>query len=239
MDGERHAGRGEGWRRYWESQKPPGPAFEAESREFVRRLAGALPLEPSLRVFDFGSGFGFSARELAPQVREIVTWDAADSMRRYSRETLRGCANVRVLDRFDPAGAKDHGHFDRILVNSVLQYMSARETEAWVPAWASMLALGGGLVLSDLIPHRHSLVGEALDLARSHPRQFALGLGRRLWTYVRCLRHEPLQRVGVEEVEAWGRRLGLGVRVLPRSLTHLPRRTAVVLEAGAECASSA
>lgn len=60
---------------FWDDDDPW--IFEDEARDYVARLRATLPLARDARVLDFGCGFGFVPRLLAPHVGTLAVWDAS------------------------------------------------------------------------------------------------------------------------------------------------------------------
>jgi ubiquinone/menaquinone biosynthesis C-methylase UbiE len=194
--------------------------FRLEAEEFANRLCRALPVSPSMRVLDFGCGFGFVAGALAPMVREVVLWDGSRRMRQRATSVLATVSNAHVVEQL-PAGK---GTFDLIIVNSVVQYVPARQLREWLRLWARLLAPGGRLVVADMLPpdartHR-DLVDQLVFSIRKGILISSLRRGlqelRRYWNS----RHvSPLSRFGPDELEAMASEAGLHVEFLPESLT--------------------
>ena len=70
-------------------------------------------------------------------------------MRRRAGQHVLAYKNACVLDRLD-LESQDGPYIDVILVNSVIQYMSAEELSQWLGRWSHMLLPGGSLVISDI-----------------------------------------------------------------------------------------
>jgi cyclopropane fatty-acyl-phospholipid synthase-like methyltransferase len=224
----------DGWPQFWEELGQPRPSFRFEAAEHIRRLAAALPLEPTQRVLDFGCGFGHAAAELAPRVGEVFLWDAAANMRRYARIHTAGYQNVNLLDLSDPDRLPPDLRFDLIVVNSVVQYMGSQLFRVWLSCWRRMLARSGRLVLSDLITTEHRAGRELLGLLWRRPllvfERVGCGIGR----YWKTRSSLPLWRISRDELCALASREGLRVEFLDANLTHLTSRVAAVLTASEE-----
>lgn len=59
---------------------------DMEENPFLRHMAQALPLEPSMRTLDIGCGSGIYSMALAPYVQEAVGVDISPNMIQYARE---------------------------------------------------------------------------------------------------------------------------------------------------------
>jgi SAM-dependent methyltransferase len=222
------------WVAYWDGLAEGHLLFREEADTYVARLAEAIPLD-GMRVLDFGCGYGFVAEGLAPRVGSLWLWDAAPSMREHARRRLSGASHVHVID--EVAEAPDGG-FDLILVNSVIQYMTEAEFLDRLRDWRGRLAPGGRVVVSDLIPPRHSTLADLFALAAfSVRRGYAIRAARCILAerrrYAAMTRARPLYCVGEADLRRLAAMARLDVEVLPRNLSHFPRRLAAVLSAGA------
>jgi SAM-dependent methyltransferase len=228
------------WDSYWEGLSEKQRLFREQSDEYVQNLKSAIVPDREARVLDFGCGFGFVAEMLAPQVRELFLWDSSANMRRRARLNVAGRQNIRFLDLSDPKSLPYELQVELILVNSVVQYMTFDEFSAWLLRWRNMLAPGGRIVVSDLIPPDYSAIWDIVDLLRLSARRGFLVRAiwqafSEIWRYwgVRTIR--PLSRVGWEDLSQWGKDAGLEVTRLPTNLTHFKKRlTAVFTKAEAD-----
>jgi SAM-dependent methyltransferase len=228
------------WATYFGRLAPDSPLYREQSAAYVKALTAAIGVRADQRVLDFGCGFGFVARMLAPRVAEVWFWDPSPNMRRVAERITADVPNARFLDipaelagRPDAAGWIGRT-FDLILVNSVAQYMAASEFWGWLPRWRSMMAADGMLVLSDLIAPAHGGLSDIADLLRFGARRGwplraavdAVGGIRNYWL---TSRNVPLLRVGRDELIRRAAESDLNVEVLARNLTHLRKRWTAVL----------
>lgn len=221
------AGGTRGWRRYWDGHGPPTPPFRHEAATFAARLGAAIPLTAATRVLDFGSGLGLVAAALAPQVGRVWVWDASPTMRRHTAAATATYPNVAALDLEDPGGLPAQVRVDVILVNSVVQYMTAAELTTWMSVWVRLLAPDGCIVLSDVMPPDHAARRELLAMLRRQPGLIVRSLRARL-RYALALRSLPQLRLGRDDLNRLAVAHGLGVEILPANLTHFPDRLAAV-----------
>jgi SAM-dependent methyltransferase len=205
----------------------------AEAAYYVEHLLRAVRIAPDARVLDFGCGFGLAAAVLAPAVGEIQLWDVAPAIRRRAAATTAFVANAHVLD-----DGVAEGGFDVILVNSVVQYMSAGERRRWLRCWRAWLAPAGIVVLSD-VPRAGVMRGrlaEAVEIVVFHARRGRLGMLCRerlgdLLAYRRAARACPLAAIEPDRLRREAADAGFEVRLLGESLTCRRRRLAAVLRA--------
>jgi hypothetical protein len=176
--------------------------------------------------------------QLAPRVDRLYLWDASPNMRRRARIHLAGHPNVQILDSLQFGSFPGLPPLDRVLVNSVVQYMTPAEFSAWLACWASWLAPLGQIVVSDVIPPEGGSWVEFVDLLRfGARRRFLLRAVRQamgeLGQYRRTRKTCPLTRLSPDELRRRGKAANLAVTVLPRNLTHFPRRITAVFTASA------
>ena len=226
-----------GWESHWEGLEGTPQFFREQAKEYVRSLELALPLYTNARVLDFGCGFGFVAKILAPKVGQVFLWDASANMRRRARLNVATHENVRFLDFSNSESVHSDLCFDLILVNSVVQYMPIHEFSAWLIRWRAMLSPGGRIIVSDLIPPDHNSILDIIDLLKFSVRHGVLGNAilrsfLKLGRYWRVRRTWPLARIGLEQLSQKARAASLAVNCLPRNLTQFSTRfTAILTEA--------
>ncbi|MDP9331612.1 MAG: class I SAM-dependent methyltransferase [Actinomycetota bacterium] len=228
------------WLAYFDRLEHQSPLYREQSVLYVEALTASVGVHRDQRVLDFGCGFGFVAAMLSPLVAEVWFWDPSPHMRSMAERNTAHLSNTRFCDLSTPPSVEPEGTtwvgppFDLILVNSVAQYMAPEELSAWLARWRGMLAPGGKLVLSDLIPSGHSGVSDVADLLRLGARHGsplraaaeALGGLRRYW---RTSRAVPLVRVGPEDLERAAAGADLETTALPHNLTHFSKRWTAVL----------
>lgn len=223
----------DGWKSYWEQLDDRQTTFRVQSQEYVENLTRSLPLDPGMRVLDFGCGFCHVAEMLAPRVGELFLWDATANMRRHARARMARFANVRYLDLSRPDESLPDPRLDLILVNSVCQYMTPEEFSGWLGHWRRLLGPGGRVVVSDLIPPEHRGSRELFTLLKfSARRGFLL---RAVWQalgevtrYHRTRQSRPLTRFSKDDLTRRGAAAGLRAEFLPRNLTHFPARITAI-----------
>jgi len=135
------------------------PLGRAQARGILRRL----PIEPGLRVLDFGCGPGrvtIPAARLVGDGGEVFAVDLQPAMlaivaRRAAREGLR---DVRTLEAAAGDGALPVGGYDLALLTFVLGEIPADLRPSAVREIASALRPGGALAVVEglMDPHRQS-----------------------------------------------------------------------------------
>jgi len=221
------------WRGFWESASSCRLNY-VEAEHFITALQQHVGLEPAWRVLDFGCGFGFTAGLIAPRVASVSVWDTAANMRAHARDHLAPHGNVSFLDLGTGIALPDGARFDLIVVNSVVQYMSADELAGWLAAWRDGLAPEGRLVLSDLIPRGHDVRRDIpavlLFSVRRGTLLRALIEGVKEWRrYRQVHRSVSLLTIAPEKLTEQAKELGLQTEILPMNLSSHPARVSVVL----------
>jgi SAM-dependent methyltransferase len=238
-DGSRpHPGRAgaDAWDEFWDQVTSTQRILREDADEYVQNLCSVERIDRTTRVLDFGCGFGFVARLLAPVTGELWVWDDAPRMRRSTAQEVAGIGEVRFLDLTDGSGSQTDLRFDLILANSVVQFMRAEEFEGWLRVWRRLLAPGGRIVVSDLVPPDYPAFAELFTLLRfSAQRGF---LSRAVYDAVRVMplywktrQARPLLTTSPDELIRWGSGADLRVRFIPRNLTRFDRRITSVFEA--------
>jgi cyclopropane fatty-acyl-phospholipid synthase-like methyltransferase len=225
---------GDSWRAYWEDMSDDQQVFRIEAGDYARRAIRLLQPHRSMRVLDFGCGFGHTARELAPAVGTIALWDASSAVRRQARQRVSGIPNVELLDMSSAEALTRIGEFDLILVHSVLQYMSEDEVRGWLSRWREWLKPDARLVVSDLAIPGASALKELLTYLLFAARHGffcnALMSGvRELSHYWQARNSRPLTVIGRQTLESWARDAGLSVEWLHENLSHRQSRACAVL----------
>jgi len=222
----------QGWIAHFDALDDPFELFLPEARDYVSKLKAALPLSHNLKALDFGCGLGFVAELLAPCVGKLLLWDTSVNMRRRAGQRVLAYKNACLLDRLD-LESQDGPYIDVILVNSVIQYMSAEELSQWLGRWSHMLLPGGSLVISDIPTSQAGALVDFSDSLFFFARHklsigsffFLLGEFRRFWETRRA---HPLLRLNREELHNQAAVAHLTVEFLPTNLTYRKERLTAV-----------
>ena len=229
-----------GWRDYFDGLKDQSPLYRVQAGVYVDSLRGAVGVRRHHRVLDFGCGFGFVPALLAPLVDEIWWWEPSLNMRSAAARNTATFPNARFCDlsAMDSTATQEitwQGHgFDLILVNSVVQYMATEEVWRWLHQWRAMLASGGQVVLSDLIPPRHNSLSDVACLLRLGRRQGSAlvaanqALGG-IASYWRTRHARPLTAISKTDLARHAAAAEFDVTFLPANLTHFRQRWAAIL----------
>lgn len=218
------------WLEYWDTLPRGRLLFPPECREFAKNFLREIAPKPTDRLLDFGCGYGDVAALLAPHVREVTVWDAAETMRAAAMENLALVPNARLWDE------RSSG-FDLIVVNSVVQYFSPEELASRLSDWAARLNPNGRIVLSDLSFPDHRSLSDMWSLLKfSVKRGYLFRALRNTLAersrYATFARTKPLYHPDVREIAEFAAAAGLTAHYLPRNLTHFRTRTTAVLCSG-------
>ena len=138
--------------------------LNAHSRDVARGIVALVP-GPHARVLDFGCGESTHADLVADAATELTLCDAAASVREHLAQRFAGNRKIKVLspEQIEPLPA---GSFELIVVNSVVQYLSAAEFDRWLMIWRRLLGPGGTLIVADVIRPDASPWSDAMALLR-------------------------------------------------------------------------
>jgi SAM-dependent methyltransferase len=208
--------------------------YERQARDLLRLLEGRV--RP--RLLDFGCGDALAAPALASAGAEVWLYDAAPAVRERLVRRFAGAAGITVLggDAWESLPA---GSFDVALVNSVLQYLDTAATEALVDRLARLLAPGGEVLLTDVVPPGFGLGADLWALLAPATRHgylgpALLGLGRTFFSSYRGLRRTAGFATWSEAaIQELARRHGLVAHRSPFNVGFNPRRMTFRLRAGA------
>ena len=204
--GEHEAG---SWREFWNLRN----RIYVDDRHLAahcRRVADdILSLDPArdAAVLDYGCGEALDAGRVAARVGRLFLYDTAPEVRARLTRRFAATGNIAGLDE---AGLEriPGAALDLIVVNSVLQYVSAEEFALLLPRWRGWLRPGGALVLADVIPPDDTILADVLALLHFARREgffFAavLGLAATFFSDYRALRRRlGLSRYGESDMLA-------------------------------------
>ncbi len=226
-------GQVQAWDDYWEQLDDKQPIFALEAGDYADRFTRAFPETKDARVLDFGCGFGFLSEAVSQHVGELVVWDSAANMRGIAYQRLSKIENVRFVDLSDGNEDARVTPFDFIVVNSVIQYMTAEDLHGWLERWKGLLNTDGRLVVSDIVTPDYSFIRDVVSYLYLCMRKGALL--RSVWAGVKEIGNysalkeaRPLLKLNQQEIREAASNAGLSVEILTDNLTyHHGRSTAV------------
>jgi SAM-dependent methyltransferase len=183
-----------GWLAFWD--KPHAIYVNARHKDVHYRLIAAeiAALVPSrqARVLDYGCGEALHADLVAAACAELLLCDGAPSVRAGLAARCAGAGNIHVLAP-DAVELLPQHSLDFIVLHSVAQYLTTAELPALFAGFRRLIAPGGVLLVSDIIPPQLSAAADVEALLRfAAPNGFLLaalgGLARTLFSDYRRLR---------------------------------------------------
>jgi SAM-dependent methyltransferase len=183
-----------GWLAFWD--KPHAIYVNARHKDVHYRLIAAqiAALLPSrqARVLDYGCGEALHADLVAAACAELLLCDGAPSVRAGLAARFAGDGNIRVLAP-DAVERLPQSSLDFIVLHSVAQYLTTAELQSLLGTFRRLIAPGGTLLVSDIIPPQLSAAADVEALLRfAATNGFLLaalgGLARTLFSDYRRLR---------------------------------------------------
>jgi predicted TPR repeat methyltransferase len=155
---------------------PPGDGFDAKAatwdddpakveraRVVAAAITAAVPLDPSMRVLEYGAGTGLVTQALRDAVGPVTLADTSAGMRSVMADKIEAGlitdARVWALDLSTDPVPEDR--FDLIVTVMVLHHISPLEPV--LSGFASLLAEGGHLCVVDLEEEDGSFHGGGFD----------------------------------------------------------------------------
>lgn len=155
------------WAEYWNqettiyvSARHRCVHYEGISRDILKHVPG-----PGARVVDYGCGDTLAAHQVAAACGHLFLCDSASTVRQRLAARYAGYPNISVIspEQFE---LLDPGSIDTIVVNSVIQYLSAAEFAHLLSISRHKLSSAGCLVLGDIIPRHVGPLRDAIELFR-------------------------------------------------------------------------
>ncbi len=143
----------------WESLEP---RLEGSG---LRHQALSFLVDPGKTLVDVGCGAGFMARVLATRASRVILVDHSPAMLEKARQALEGKARARLEFRVGEVDALPlaDGEAQGVFANLVLHHVP--DLAGALAELVRVLEPGGGLVVSDLLPHQEEwLRDEQADL---------------------------------------------------------------------------
>jgi SAM-dependent methyltransferase len=155
------------WRSFWDSAHSiyvNARHKDVHYRAIAEQIAAFVP-GPSARVLDFGCGEALHADLVAAVAAEVMLSDAAPSVRASMSARFAANPRIKILAPEDVERLPD-GRLDLIVVNSVVQYLTAAELDRLLALWKRLLGPGGALIVADVIPPNVGALSDVTALLR-------------------------------------------------------------------------
>jgi len=137
---------------------------EVHYRKIAEDVVALLPRADAV-VLDFGPGDALFADRIAESCGRLILCEAANATRTRLETRFGHNAKITVLAPEDLQTQPERS-VDLMLVNSVIQYLSATELDGLLAAARRLLAQNGRLIVADVIPPHTSAVSDAAALVR-------------------------------------------------------------------------
>jgi SAM-dependent methyltransferase len=184
------------WLDFWNSDTPIYVSERHKSVHYAGIADDIIGLLPgkTARVVDFGCGEALSADRVAACCGRLYLCDGAAQVRQRLADRFSHLPNVTVVAPEDLKAVADRP-VDLIVVNSVVQYLSAADLEQLLALWRHNLAPGGRLIVADVIPPDVGPLTDAMALLRLGAANgfllpAAIGLVKTFFSDYRRLRNE-------------------------------------------------
>jgi len=155
------------WLAFWD--KPHAIYVNARHKDVHYRLIAqeiaALVPSSSARVLDYGCGEARHADVVAAACGALALCDGAPSVRAGLAAHFSGNAKINVLAP-DEVERLPQGALDFIVLHSVAQYLSAEQLRALLATFRRLVAPGGVVLISDIIPPEFSAAADVMALLR-------------------------------------------------------------------------
>jgi len=217
---------------------------EAHYAKVASGIGGFVPTGGDAVVLDWGCGDAFMANALAQTCRALLLYDRAEAARRRLMSAYAGSPKIRVLDEAALEALPD-ASIDLIVVNSVVQYLTASQFADALRIFHRLLKRDGTLLLGDIIAPDTPLVGHVTTFLRFAWRNgffiaALVGLARNFVSPYRKLRRDAgyacytqTQMLGLLDANGFaGERLASNIAVSQLRSSYLARKS------GAEGVSS-
>jgi ubiquinone/menaquinone biosynthesis C-methylase UbiE len=122
----------------------------------INDIAEKLRLHQNDRLLDIGCGAGIFEIAFARWMREVIGSDFSDEMVKKARKNSKNSSNVHIQQCTIKALPYKSGVFDKILVNSVIQYLDGYDEVISVIDELDRITRTGGIILLSLIPSADS-----------------------------------------------------------------------------------
>jgi SAM-dependent methyltransferase len=155
------------WLAFWD--KPHSIYVNARHKDVHYRLIAqeiaALVPSPNARVLDYGCGEALHAEIVAAACGELLLCDGAPSVRAGLVARFSADPKIRVLAP-DEMERLPQGALDFIVLHSVAQYLTVEQLRALLVTFRRLVAPGGVVLVSDILPPQSSALTDVSALLR-------------------------------------------------------------------------
>ena len=133
--------------------------------QLVARCINAHISSPSQTVLDFGCGDALCADQVAAQCQHLYLFETAVQKRQVLGQRFAQVHNMDVLGEAQLA-ALPAGSLDRVIINSVLQYLSPDQAKSSLTQLKEKLAPGGQIIVADIVNPASGMKEDVVALLR-------------------------------------------------------------------------
>lgn len=116
-------------------------------------------------VLDYGCGDALNAAQVAQGCKHLYLFETASHKRELLRERFASAANITVLDEAGLAQLA-HSSVDRVIINSVLQYLTPMQADEALVQLRAKLTSQGQVIVADVINPASGMKDDVLALLR-------------------------------------------------------------------------
>jgi SAM-dependent methyltransferase len=140
------------WLTYWNAPNTSYVSERHKQAHYDVLFSGIRPYLPASQgvVLDWGCGDAYAAGRIAAQCGVVLLFDAAETTRQRLQLRYGATDRIRVLDQ-SALDAMPAGSVDLVIVNSVVQYLSAEAFSESLNLFQRLIRPGGALLLGDVI----------------------------------------------------------------------------------------
>lgn len=147
------------------------PVFQARADKIAAAIAANVPLTPSMRALDYGSGTGMLSFPLQEQLGHITLKDTSAGMLAVAEEKIAawgvGNMTTRLMDL--TAAPMPDERYDLIYSSMTLHHI--QDTDGILKAFHTLLNPGGWLCIADLDREDGSFHGIQVDVHHGFERE--------------------------------------------------------------------
>jgi len=154
------------WLQVWQNHNRrlgPRTTTPADAWVVAENVVGALQLNGSSRLLDWGCGPAHASDCLAEHGVQVLLYDRSASFAASARERFADSEGVSVLDEHELLGLEPHS-LDAIQVCSVLQYLDDDEIGDLFALSNRLLKPTGALALVDVVPSDIKMLADLRDV---------------------------------------------------------------------------
>ena len=154
------------WKNYWEIKFRQMKVYTTYSDICFGNLDKKTKFSSSMTICDFGSGAGYFGQKIAEKVDRVILIDQSKAMIEYSKKVNKDIHNI---DYFlsqkiaDLDGILKDNSIDKVIINSVIQYLSMEDINGCLEILHRKLVSNGEIYVVDIPIKGHSFSKECME----------------------------------------------------------------------------